>query len=115
MNTKPTPSPFIQDLLRISHPYSLSETLKGLIECADILLHKKDYDGHGWERLEYCYRHGKDILHLLETNEPKVKEAAAAPELLEALKEIVKENEFRGYGDSLDSIKAKEAIKKATL
>ena len=30
-----------------------------LIESADILLHKLDYDGHGWEEHEYAYRAAK--------------------------------------------------------
>lgn len=56
------PSLPLDKILRLDQPYSLPEVLKGLIEAADILLHKKDYDGHGWERLEYCYRHAKDIV-----------------------------------------------------
>jgi hypothetical protein len=45
----------LDKILRIDQPYSLQEVFKGLIEATDILLHKKDYDGHGWEKLEYCY------------------------------------------------------------
>lgn len=52
----------LERILRLDQPYSLPEVLKGLIEAADILLHKKDYDGHGWETLEYCYRHAKEIV-----------------------------------------------------
>jgi len=33
-----------------------------LVEAADILLHKKDYDGHGWEEMEICYKIGLEIL-----------------------------------------------------
>lgn len=33
-----------------------------LVEAADILLHKKDYDGHGWEEIEICYKRGLKIL-----------------------------------------------------
>ena len=33
-----------------------------LVEAADILLHKKDYDGHGWEEIEICYKRGLEIL-----------------------------------------------------
>ena len=33
-----------------------------LVEAADILLHKNDYDGHGWEEIEICYKRGLEIL-----------------------------------------------------
>ena len=36
--------------------------LEKLVEAADILLHKKDYDGHGWEEIELCYKLGLEIL-----------------------------------------------------
>lgn len=36
--------------------------LEKLVEAADILLHKKDYDGHGWEEIEICYKRGKELL-----------------------------------------------------
>ncbi len=58
----------LDKVIRIDQPYSLPEVLKALVECADILLHKHGYDGAGWERLEYCYRHGKDIIKLFEGN-----------------------------------------------
>lgn len=63
------PSLPLDKILRLDQPYSLPEILKGLIDASDILLHKKDYDGHGWERLEYCYRHAKEVLALFEGNE----------------------------------------------
>lgn len=33
-----------------------------LIESADILLHKHDYDGHGWEEHEYAFRAAKKYM-----------------------------------------------------
>ena len=39
----------------------------------------------------------------------------AAPDLLEALQEMIIQNELRGYVDSSDMIKAKQAIEKALL
>lgn len=59
----------LDKVIRLDQPYSLPEVLKALVECADILLHEKSYDRAGWERLEYCYRHGKDIIELFEGNE----------------------------------------------
>lgn len=59
----------LDKVIRLDQPYSLPEVLKALVECADILLHEKSYDRAGWERLEYCYRHGKDIIELFEGND----------------------------------------------
>ena len=58
----------LDKVIRLDQPYSLPEVLKALVECADILLHDYSYDRAGWERLEYCYRHGKDIIELFEPN-----------------------------------------------
>ncbi len=59
----------INKVLRFDNPYSLPEVLKGLVEAADVLLHEKAYDRAGWERLEYCYRHGKEIVEIFEPND----------------------------------------------
>ena len=59
----------IEKILRLDQPFNLEEILKGLVEASDILLHKKDYDGHGWEHLEYCYRHAKDVIRVLQGND----------------------------------------------
>lgn len=59
----------LDKVIRSDQPYNLPEVLKGLVECADVLLHEKGYDRVGWERLEYCYRHGKDIIELFEGND----------------------------------------------
>ena len=59
----------LDKVIRSDQPYNLPEVLKGLVECADVLLHEKGYDRGGWERLEYCYRHGKDIIELFEGND----------------------------------------------
>lgn len=52
----------ISKVLRFDTPYPIHEVLKGLTECADVLLHEKAYDRAGWERLEYCYQHGIEII-----------------------------------------------------
>ena len=55
----------IKSIVKPEKPYNLVETLKGLIDAADILLHKKNYDGHNWEELEQCYTHGKDFIEII--------------------------------------------------
>lgn len=63
----------------------------------------------------YEVQYGKDGECIAEFvhNEFDSKLISSAPDLLEALQEMVKQNELRGYGDSEDSIKAKQAIEKA--
>ncbi len=56
----------LNKVIRMDQPYNLPEILKALTECADILLHDKGYDGAGWERLEYCFKHGKEIIEIFE-------------------------------------------------
>ena len=56
----------LNNILGSNTPFPLNEILKGLIESAHILLHKKDYDGHGWEHLEHCYKKAKDVNDLIE-------------------------------------------------
>lgn len=48
-------------------PWPLIDVIKKLCEAADILLHKKDYDGHGWEEMELCFKKGLDIVKKLES------------------------------------------------
>ncbi len=62
----------IEKVLRLEEPFNLEEILKGLVEAADILLHKKDYDGHGWEHLEYCFRYAKDVIEVLQSDGEKI-------------------------------------------
>lgn len=59
----------IDKILRYGEPYSLPQILEGLCEATDILLHEKNYDGHGWEHLEYAYRYGREVVALF-NNEP---------------------------------------------
>lgn len=51
-----------QELPFMDGAYPLPEVLKYLIEAADILLHKHDYDGHNWEVLQHAMERGRQIL-----------------------------------------------------
>lgn len=42
--------------------WDIYSIINKLCEATDILLHKKDYDGHGWEEMEVCYKLGKKIV-----------------------------------------------------
>lgn len=49
----------------LGEPWPTHDVLAKLIEAAEILLHEKNYDGHGWELIEGCVRYGKErIPHL---------------------------------------------------
>ena len=60
--------PDVKHLLADSLPldgqkaWDTQSVLAKLVEAADILLHNKDYDGHGWEEIEICYKRGKELL-----------------------------------------------------
>ncbi len=58
--------PNIHDILGSYNTWPLVDILKKLTDAADILLHKKDYDGGDWEEIETCYKRGKEIIKLLE-------------------------------------------------
>lgn len=42
--------------------WDIYSIINKLCEATDILLHKKDYDGHGWEAMEVCYKLGRKIV-----------------------------------------------------
>ena len=52
-------------VLGLNNPWSLSQILKKLIEAADILLHEKNYDAHGWELIGAAQESAKKTLKLL--------------------------------------------------
>lgn len=57
--------------LNNGEPWNTHDVIAKLIEAADILLHKKDYDGHGWEEIEICYNKGKELLEQINKNHEK--------------------------------------------
>ena len=50
------------DLEGASDSWSLKDILKKLIEASDILLDKKDYDGHDWEEISLARKLAKTKL-----------------------------------------------------
>jgi hypothetical protein len=60
-----------------------------------------------------CVCYHTNIINKKES-EPNALLISKAPEMLEMLKELVKQNTYRGYGESEDVIEAKELIKEAT-
>lgn len=50
----------------LSNPWPLKDVLSKLIEAADILLHKKDYDGHGHEEIFIAVQRAKEIRQQVE-------------------------------------------------
>jgi transcriptional regulator with XRE-family HTH domain len=57
------------DILGLDSSWSLKDVLKKLIEASEILLHQKNYDGHGWEEINHCVERGKEIVSTLSGNE----------------------------------------------
>jgi transcriptional regulator with XRE-family HTH domain len=57
------------DVLGLDNSWSLKDVLKKLIEASEILLHQKNYDGHGWEEINHCVERGKSIVSTLSGNE----------------------------------------------
>lgn len=53
-------------LLDLDKPWPLKDVLAKLIEATEILLHQKNYDGHGWEEISHCVQRGKEIINNLE-------------------------------------------------
>lgn len=51
----------IDDILMLDRPYSLKHVIDKLVEASEILLHNKNYDGHGWELISHCVDLGKEI------------------------------------------------------
>lgn len=55
-----------EKLLGLDQAWPLKDVLKKLTEATHILLHEKDYDGHGWEEIEACLIRAKEITKLLD-------------------------------------------------
>lgn len=53
------------DVIGLNNPWSLRDVLANLIGAAEVLLHQKNYDGHGWEEINHCVERGKEIVSIL--------------------------------------------------
>ena len=51
--------------LNETNAWDTISVISKLAEAADILLHKKDYDGHGWEEIGIAQKRGLEILKQL--------------------------------------------------
>lgn len=56
-------------LLRLDLPWDTDSILKKLIEASEILLHKKNYDGHGYELINHAIYHAKQLRDLIKISE----------------------------------------------
>lgn len=54
-----------REILQLNEHWTTADVLEKLIEASEILLHDKDYDGHGWEKIEHCVERGKEINKVL--------------------------------------------------
>ena len=55
----------IIEVFGLDNPWTLKDVLNKLIEASEILLHKKNYDRHGWEEISHCVKRGKEIVLIL--------------------------------------------------
>jgi hypothetical protein len=55
----------MSNILGLDHPYSLIHILNKLVEASDILMHEKNYDGHGWEIISETTKLAKEKIELL--------------------------------------------------
>jgi|WetSurMetagenome_2_1015567.scaffolds.fasta_scaffold00103_17 hypothetical protein len=69
----------IEKLLESDNSWSTIDVLKKLIEATEILLHEKNYDGHGWEEISHCVKRGKEILLNLTSLQSESKEGKQKP------------------------------------
>jgi hypothetical protein len=56
----------MKDLFGFEESWDLISVLNKLISSTEILLNKKDYDGHGWEEVQHCVKKGKEYVSKME-------------------------------------------------
>lgn len=52
----------LRAVLMEHEPWPLRDVLAKLVEAGDILMHEKNYDGHGWEQISHAIERGKAAL-----------------------------------------------------
>jgi len=57
-----------EEILRLNNPWPLIDILKKLTEAAEILLHNKNYDGHGWELISHCKDEADELILEIESD-----------------------------------------------
>lgn len=60
-----------EELMGLENAWSLKHILEKLIEASNILLHEKDYDGHGWELIDKAKEEAKKTLNLISKHTKK--------------------------------------------
>ena len=58
----------VEEITGMSDTFTLSDILNKLIESSDILLHNKNYDGHGWEIIAKCTELAKEKVKQIENH-----------------------------------------------
>lgn len=87
----------IDEIIGADQPWPLSDILNKLIQASEILLHKKSYDGHGYEEISHAVKRAKEISSLFKPNcfsKNKVSGLSA--------EEIVEES-FKGLSDLIEA------------
>jgi hypothetical protein len=56
------------EVIGADQPWPLYDVLKKLIEASEILLHTKNFDGHGWEEIHHAAERAKQIIINIEGN-----------------------------------------------
>jgi hypothetical protein len=64
----------VSQILGLNQPWPLVDVLKKLVEASEILLHKKSYDGHGYEEINQAVDRAKEIIALLNPDTPLTNE-----------------------------------------
>jgi hypothetical protein len=73
--------PISTQALGIDTAWPLVDVLDKLIEGTEILLNKKNYDGHGWEEISLAVKKGKEVVSLLRSTKYEEKAVEAMDSL----------------------------------
>jgi hypothetical protein len=88
-----------EENIMVKGAWPFIDVLKKLVESADILLHKKDYDGHGWEQIEICFKRGQEIIKELESTPLQTVIMPSDSEIENLIQKVLKERNAMGVID----------------